>query len=81
MASACTLPEPPEKTTTDVIVDGIKSFFGVGTKDVDPDADTGAGAPTAEAVERAVVVHGAATDTVEGHGGGQQIESTAPPAQ
>ena len=72
-------PAPPEKGVIDTAADAVKSFFGFGKKDVDPDADTGTGTPTAEAVERAIVVHGAATDTVEGHGGGPQIESTAPP--
>jgi hypothetical protein len=45
--------------------------------------DTGEGggtvAPTEDELERVVAVHGGATDFVEGHGAGPQIEDTAPP--
>ena len=49
--------------------------------DTNPDADTGAGAPTHEVVEHAVAVHGGNIDVVQGHGGGPQIEGDAPPTR
>ena len=60
---------------------GLDNLGAAGNKRlVDPDADGGTGGtPTAEDLEHAVVVHGGATDVVEGYGGGPQIEGDAPP--
>ena len=46
-------------------------------QNVDPDADGGGGAPTEDDLARAIAVHGADTDFVEGHG--THIDGSTPP--
>ena len=68
-----------EKGFVDTVVDGAKSLYTWATKDVNPDADTGAGAPTDADVKRAVTVQGATSHPVNGQGGATAIESSTPP--
>ena len=69
----------PEKGLVDTVTDGAKSLYNWATKDVNPDADTGTGTPTDADVKRAVTIHGATSQPVNGQGGATAIESSTPP--